>query len=148
MPGALQPDQTDWKIIHMLSEGHMSNTQIARRLGFSEGTIRQRLKRLQSCGILKIKALRDPNLLQDQLLAFVMANVSETRLLDTKAREIAKLKNVLAVSIASGQYDLIIEVLVDSNKGLVRFLTEELSRVTGLRKTETFLLLRSYNKWI
>jgi Lrp/AsnC family transcriptional regulator for asnA, asnC and gidA len=144
----MQLDKTDWKIIHMLSEKHMSNTGIARGLGISEGTVRQRLKRLQSRGILKIKALRDPNLLQDQQLALVTVNVSEPRLLDIKAKEISSLDHVLSVSILSGQYDLIIEVLVDSNQGLIRFLTEELATVKGLRKTETFLLLRSYNKWI
>jgi Lrp/AsnC family transcriptional regulator for asnA, asnC and gidA len=144
----MQPDKTDWKIIHMLSEKHMTNTEIARKAGVSEGTVRQRLKRLQSQGILKIKALCDPNLLQGRQLALVTVNVSEPRLLDVKAQEISKLANVLSVSILSGQYDLIIEVLVDSNKGLIRFLTEELAGVTGLRKTETFLLLRSYNKWI
>ena len=142
------PDKTDWKMIHMLSEKHMSNTEIARKLGVSEGTVRQRLKRLQAKGILKIRALRDPNLLHDQQLALVTVNVSEPRLLDVKAKEISGLDHVLSVSILSGQYDLIIEVLVDSNKGLIRFLTEELAMVQGLRKTETFLLLRSYNKWI
>ncbi len=144
----MQPDKTDWKIIHMLSERHMTNTEIARKLGVSEGTIRQRLKRLQARGIVKIKALRDPNLLQNQQLALVTVNVSEPRLLDIKAQEISKLDHVLSVSILSGQYDLIIEVLVDSNQGLIRFLTEELAAVEGLLKTETFLLLRSYNKWI
>ena len=144
----MQPDKTDWKIIHMLSERHMTNTEIARKLGVSEGTIRQRLKRLQARGIVKIKALRDPNLLQNQQLALVTVNVSEPRLLDIKAQEISKLDHVLSVSILSGQYDLIIEVLVDSNQGLIRFLTEELAAVEGLLKTETFLLLRSYNQWI
>jgi len=144
----MQPDKTDWKIIHMLSERHMTNTEIARKLGVSEGTIRQRLKRMQGRGIVKIKALRDPNLLQNQQLALVTVNVSEPRLLDIKAQEISQLDHVLSVSILSGQYDLIIEVLVDSNQGLIRFLTEELAAVEGLLKTETFLLLRSYNKWI
>jgi len=148
MRATVQPDKTDWKIIHMLSDQHMNNTTIARKLGVSEGTVRQRLKRLQNAGILKIKALRDPNLLENQQLALVAANVSESRLLDAKAREIEKLDHVMSVSILSGQYDLIMEVLVDSNKGLIKFLTEELSKVEGLSKTETFLLLRSYNKWV
>ena len=73
----MQPDKTDWKIIHMLSEKHMTNTTIARKLGVSEGTIRQRLKRLQNDGILRIKALRDPNLLDNQQLALVAANVGD-----------------------------------------------------------------------
>jgi Lrp/AsnC family transcriptional regulator for asnA, asnC and gidA len=144
----MQPDKTDWKLIHTLSERHVSNTEIARKLGVSEGTVRQRLKRLTSAGILRIKALRDPNLLQDQQLALVAVSLTEARLLDVKAREIAKLEHVRSVALVSGQYDLIVEVLVDSNKGLVRFLTEELATVEGLRKTETFLFLRTYNKWI
>lgn len=144
----MTPDPTDWKIIDALSEGHMNNTELARQLGVSEGMVRQRLRKLQEAGILKIRALRDPNRLENQQLAIVAASVTESRLLDTKAREIAKLDHVTSVSIASGQYDLLIEVLVDSNKGLIHFLTEELSRVEGLTRTETFVLLRCYNKWV
>jgi Lrp/AsnC family transcriptional regulator for asnA, asnC and gidA len=55
---------------------------------------------------------------------------------------------VLSVSIASGRYDLIAEVLVDSNRGLVRFLTEELSAVEGVISSESFLMLKSYNKFV
>jgi Lrp/AsnC family transcriptional regulator for asnA, asnC and gidA len=144
----MTPDRTDWDIINALSDGHMANTDLARRLGVSESTVRQRVKRLQDAGILKIRALRDPNRLADQQLALVAVSVAESRLLDTKAREISVLDHVLSVSIVSGQYDIILEVLVDSNRGLIAFLTEELSRVDGLTKTETFLMLRSYNKWV
>lgn len=144
----MQPDKTDWRIIHMLSEQHMSNTETARRLGVTEGTVRQRLKKLQRAGILKIRALRDPNRLKNQQLALVAANVGQPRLLDAKAGEISQLEHVISVAVLSGQYDLIIEVLVDSNNGLIHFLTEELAAIDGITKTETFLLLRSYNKWI
>ena len=106
------------------------------------------MKKLQDAGIIKIRALRNPQVLEKQQLAMVTANLTESRLLDTKAKEILELKNVLSVSILSGQYDLIIEVLVDSNKGLIKFLTEQLSRIEGISKTETFLTLRSYDKWV
>jgi len=144
----MTPDSTDWDIINALSTGHMANTDLARQLGVSESTIRQRVKRLQKAGILKIRALRDPNRLADQQLALVAVSVAESRELDTKAREIAALPHVLSVSIVSGQYDIILEVLVDSNHGLISFLTEELSCVEALTRTETFLTLHSYNKWV
>ena len=83
----------------------------------------------------------------DQQLSLVAVNVAESRLLDIKAREIAALSHVLSVSIVSGQYDIILEVLVDSNQGLIKFLTEDLSQVEGLKRTVTFLTLHSYNKW-
>ena len=144
----MTPDATDWDIINALSAGNMAHTDLARRLGVSESTVRQRVKRLQDAGILKIRALRDPNRLAGQQLALVAVSVVQSRQLDAKAREIAALDHVLSVSIVSGQYDIILEVLVDSNQGLISFLTEELSRVDGLTRTETFLTLHSYNKWV
>ena len=144
----MQPDPTDWKIINILSQQYVPNSTIARQLGLSEGAIRQRIKKLQNAGILIIKALRDPNVLENQQLAIVGVNLSQTRLLDEKTREISQLQNVLSASIVSGRYDILVEVLVDSNKGLVRFLTEILSCVEGIRQTETFVILKSCHKWI
>ena len=144
----MQPDETDWKIIKLLSQKHLPNNEIARRLGISEGTVRRRIKSLQSSGIMKIKALLDPDVLENQQLALVAANVTQAELLYKKAEEIANLKNVNSVSIISGQYDIMIEVLIDSNKGLMRFLTETLSTVEGIAKTETFVILKSFEKFI
>lgn len=144
----MQPDQLDWKIIDILSQRHIPNSTIAKKLRVSEGTIRQRLKRMQSKGFLKIRALRDPNILENQQLAVVAATLMEAKLLDKKAQEISELENVLSVSIVSGQYDILIEVLVESNRGLVSFLTEKLSKIEGISKTETFVILKSYQKWV
>lgn len=144
----MQPDKLDWRIINILSKKNIPNITIAKKLGVSEGTIRQRLKRLQNKGILKIRALRDPNTLENQQLAVVAATLMEAKLLDRKAQEISKLENVLSVSVASGRYDILIEVLVESNKGLVRFLTEKLATIEGISRTETFVILKSYQKWV
>ena len=144
----MQPDKTDWQIINLLSQKHIPNNQIAKRLEISEGTVRRRIKALQDSGAMKVKALLDPDVLKNQQLAIIMASVTETKLLKKKAVEISRLNNVSAVSIISGQYDLLIEVLVDSNKGMVTFITETLSTVQGLSKTETYMILKSFGKFI
>jgi len=144
----MQPDKLDWKIINILSKKHIPNSAIAQKLSVSEGTVRQRLKKLQNNGVLKIRALRDPNTLENQQLAVIAATLMEAKLLDRKAKEISKLTNVISVSVVSGRYDILIEVLVESNKGLVNFLTEKLSAIEGISKTETFLILKSYQKWL
>jgi len=144
----MQLDKTDWSIIELLSEQYLSNNEIARRLDISEGTVRRRIKTLQDEGIMRIKALLDPNVMEERQIAMVTANVAEAHLLDTKAREISNLKGVTSVSILAGQFDLLIEILVDSNHGLMRFLIDELSTVQGLSKTETFVILKSYGKYI
>jgi len=144
----MEPDETDWKIINILREEYMSNNAIALKLGVSEGMIRQRLKRLKEAGVLIVRALINPELLANQQIATIMANISESRLMAQKVEEISKLDNVQSVSIVSGRYDLQIEVVVDSNKGLVRFLTESLSQVDGISNTESFITLRSYGKFV
>lgn len=144
----MKPDSADWEIINILSEKFETNTVIAKKLGVSEGMVRQRIKKLQDAGIVKVRALRNPEMLENQQLAIVNINVAESKLLDQKAREILKLENVLCVSILSGQFDLLVEVLVDSNKGLIKFLAEKLSKIEGISRTETFLLLKSYEKWV
>ena len=144
----MELDQTDWDIINILSREYVSNSAIGKQLGLSESTIRQRVKRLKTTGDLKIKALRNPNVLGNQQLAIVAVTVGRAKLLDTKAEEISQLANVLSVAIVSGQYDLLVEVLVDSNQGLIRFLTDDLASVAGISKTETFVVLKSYDKFV
>ncbi len=144
----MQPDATDWKIIEILQKGYVPNNTIARELDISEGTVRARLKKLREAGILQVKALINPDALANKQLAVVAIRVSESRLLESKAEEVSRLENVLSVSISSGRYDLLAEVLVDSHRGLVRFLTEELSSVEGVLGSESFIMLKSYNKYV
>ena len=144
----MQPDDTDWKIISILKTGDVSNNAIADQLGVSEGTVRARLKRLKEAGILQVRALINPDVLSNKQLVIVAVRVAESKLLEKKAEELAGLENVLSVSIASGRYDLIAEVLVDSNRGLVQFLTEELSTIDGILASESFIMLKSYNKFV
>ena len=144
----MQPDETDWKIINILSSEHQPNNRIARELGLSEATVRRRIKNLQNAGIIKIRALLDPEILENRQLALVAANVEKSKFLKQKAQEIAKLDNVNSVSIVSGRYDLMIEVMVESNKGLINFVTEKLSTVEGISKTETFVVMKSFDKFI
>jgi len=144
----MQPDDFDWKIISILRNGNVSNSFIAKKLGVSEGMIRNRLKRLKKAGILNIHAEINPEILEGQMVAIVAINVHQSKLLDQKAQEVVALENVLNVMVVSGQFDLFAKVLVDSNKGLVRFLTEKLSKVEGIDTTQSFIILKSYNLFV
>ena len=144
----MEPDDLDWKIINILSEESVPNSTIAEALGVSEGTVRARLKKLKEAGILQVRALINPDVLAQKQLMLIGMKVTETRLLETKAQEVATLAGVLSVSIASGRYDLIAEVLTDSNRGLVKFLTEGLSTIDGIQSSESFIMLKSYGKYV
>lgn len=144
----MEPDDLDWKIIQILSREAVSNSTVADTVGVSEGTVRSRIKKLKESGILQVRALTNPEVLANKQLVLIGMRVTEARLLDAKAQEVAALGGVLSVSITSGRFDLIAEVLTDSNKGLVRFLTEALSSVEGIRSSESFIMLKSYGKFV
>lgn len=141
-------DERDWEIIELLRAGTISNSAVAKELGVSEGMIRQRIKRLRELGILSLRGLINPEILANRQVVWLGANVMESHLLAEKAEEIAGLKDVLSVSIVSGRFDLVIELLLDSHHGLVDFLIDELSRVSGISRTESFVTLKTYSKFV
>ena len=58
------------------------------------------------------------------------------------ADELAALPEVDYVVVTTGRYDILIEMVSEDNEGLLRFLTERLQAVEGVRDTETFTYLR------
>lgn len=141
-------DNRDWEIIELLRAGTISNSAVAKELGVSEGMIRQRIKRLRELGILSLRGLINPDILANRQVVWLGANVVESRMMDQKAHEIAQLNNVLSVSLVSGRFDLIIELLLDSHRGLVDFLIHDLAEVEGIARTESFVTLKTYSKFV
>ena len=54
----------------------------------------------------------------------------------------AAFPEVSYVVVTAGSYDLLVEVVLEDNDALLRFLTDRLRQVDGVRETETFVYLR------
>ena len=142
-------DEIDRGILEALrADGRTNNSVIAARLGIAEGTVRQRMKKLTDAGVIRISALVNPEIISEHQLCMVGLKLSESKRLESSAQEISALPEVRSVAIVTGRYDLLCEVLVASNHGLIRFLSESLAKVAGIESSETFLLLKTYDKWI
>jgi len=142
-------DEIDRGIVAALrADGRTNNSVIAARLGIAEGTVRQRMRKLTEAGVVRISALVNPEIISEHQLCMIGLKLSESKRLESAATEISELPEVRSVAIVTGRYDLLCEVLVDSNHGLIRFLSESLAKVVGIESTETFLLLKTYDKWI
>jgi Lrp/AsnC family transcriptional regulator for asnA, asnC and gidA len=66
----------------------------------------------------------------------------ESDQLVTVAEAVAEMPEVDYVVITAGTYDLLIETVCEDNEALLRFLTEKLRAIEGVRETETFVYLR------
>lgn len=142
-------DSTDQKIINCLKDdARINNKKIAHILGISEGTVRNRIKRLLEDGLLKLAGLISPDEDKEKQLVMLGVNLSASKDLQKKAEEISGFQDVKSTMITTGRFDLLVEVWVDVKYGLINFLNESLSKVDGVVSTESFIIMKSYDKWI
>jgi len=77
--------------------------------------------------------------------AIVVGVKLKTMDLVKKGEEFSKLKGVVAVSVVTGRYDLMLLVLLNDAFGLLEFYTEEVSKIKDVQSVETFVVYKSYN---
>jgi len=139
----------DWEIIAELQKnGREPNSTIAKRLNVTEGTIRTRFKKLIEAGVFKVSGQLNPEFLEGHMLVLMGITIKESSRLEEMFESISALDEVHSVAITSGRYDLFAQVIVNSNQGLVTFLTGSLAGIKGISGTETFVLLKTKNYWL
>jgi Lrp/AsnC family transcriptional regulator for asnA, asnC and gidA len=148
---AYTPDDLDLKIISALRRnGRQSNSEVARKLGVTEATIRARIQRLTAEGIMQIVALTNPTRIGYEVDVLVSIEVTPGKLFDV-AEELGDFEEVRYLAITTGRYDLQMSALFRDKNELFHFLTERLARVPGVQKYETFHVLRTvkrtYDYW-
>jgi len=135
-------DAVDRQIVGALREdGRMSFAQIAKRLGVSAGMIRQRYMQMVADGVLHVVPVTNVTLLGYNMLAMIGVEVDGNRMIEI-AHEIAAFDEVIYLIICTGTYDLLVEVRCRDTDHLLKFLTERLRSVKGVRSTETFTYLQ------
>lgn len=135
-------------ILELQEDARRSYKEIAAKLSVSESTISNRVNRLLRTGILKLEARVDPFKLAHKVAAIIGIKL-ERRGHPQAVEEISKIQSVSAVYVATGEYDLFIEVMVDSIADLNDFLfhRSQLSKMKNIVATETFILLSSNTKF-
>jgi Lrp/AsnC family transcriptional regulator for asnA, asnC and gidA len=137
-------DETNLAIIKHLRHGRKSFKEIAEDLSISENTVRTRVNKLIQSGTLEISGLVNPETMPGHTLAMVGVKL-QTMDLIRKGEEFSKLRGVVSATVVTGQYDLILIILLSEDFGLLEFYTKELSRIKDVRSVETFVVYKNYN---
>ncbi len=136
------PDRIDEVIIETLrKDGRTPFLQIAQELGVSAGMIRHRYQKLQEMGALKVVAVTNPLRLGLKTMALIGVRTDGTRMLEV-AQKISTLEEVIYLVVVSGRYDLLVEVFCRDHEDLLRFISEKLYTIEGVRESETFMYLK------
>lgn len=144
-------DIIDRQIIYILQQdGRTPNVEIARRTGISEATVRKRLDRLVSSGVIRVTAIPDPAKVGFSTITFFTLDVDLAHV-DRIADQLARLPEVRAIYYTTGECDLIVEAWFTSGDKLLRFLTQQLAAIPGIQRTATSHVLRTIKdagRWV
>lgn len=146
-------DKLDRRLSRLLSlDGGASVNDLAARLEVSPPTVRARLRALLGANLLKIVGVLNVAERPELISAIVGIHANGQGRLDEIAARMAALPFVTSVSIVTGRYDIIAEVLVEGDMADLYRVTSELlpglaepGRIHG---SETFVVMRSHNRWL
>ena len=135
-------DTIDLKIMEALREdGRIAFAQIAEQLNVSPGMIRMRYNRMVEMGYLKVVAITNPLRMGYEAMAMIGIRTEGKRMLEV-AEQVAAFEEVVYLVVTSGRYDIMVEVFCRDHADLLRFITEKLYSIEGIRETESFLQLK------
>lgn len=116
-------------------------SHVADELGVSEGTVRQRVGRMQRLDILQFALDVDPQVL-DLVFTYVGIWVRGPLMKSTIDTLCAIPEVSFLVTCASG-FDLLAEVICADNKTLLRVLHDEIRETSGVERAEAYTVLKT-----
>ena len=143
----MKMDETNIAIIRHLRDGRKSLRQIAKSLRLSENTIRGRINKLTSEGVLNITGLVDPEAIPGHRSAIIGVKLRTMDLI-SKGEEFSKIKGVISVSVVTGRFDLILVALFNEEFRLLDFYADEVSKIKDVQSVETFIVYKGYNMMV
>ena len=142
---SVQLDETSKAIIEQLQDdGRRSYAEIGKAVGLSEAAVRQRVQKLTDSGVMQIVAVTDPLQLGFYRQAMIGLKVSgDTRLV---ADALAEIPSVDFVVLTAGSFDVMAEVVFESDEDLIALLNSEIRTIEGVLSTETFVYLKLHKQ--
>ena len=134
-------DKIDIAIIgHLQIDGRRAFTAIAKDLGISEASVRQRVARLLRTNIIQIVAVSSP-LDLGLIWAQIHLRVAGDRL-EAVAEAVAELPQVDYVSICAGNFDIIVGVVAHDREELFDVLVNHIRTIPGIEQADFLLNLK------
>jgi Lrp/AsnC family transcriptional regulator, regulator for asnA, asnC and gidA len=133
-------DEVSKAIISQLQQdGRRSYAAIGKQVGLSEAAVRQRVQRLVEGGVMQVVAVTDP--LELGFARQAMIGVRVDGPVEEVADRLAEIEEVDYVVVTAGTYDLLVEVVAESDEHLLSLISGTIRAIPGVSATETFMYL-------
>ena len=139
----LNLDKLDFQIIQeMMENAEISYADLGKKLFVSGGTIHVRIKKLEELKVVKGKRLSvDLKSLGYDVIAFIGVYLEKSSLYDSVAKELKKIPQIVRLNYTTGNYSMFAEIVCKDIQELRFVLHDELQKIKGIERTETFISL-------
>lgn len=142
--GRFRLDELDHGLIALLSEdARVSNRQIADRLKVSESTVRFRLKRMQSNGVIRITAVTNTIVAGSPRL-FMFGINAGTSAIPLVSRKLCALQPISSVVLMFGRYSVFATGFFESLDEADALIGSEIRSIEGVESIDISKCLRTY----
>ncbi len=141
------PQDIDFKITRLLqSNGRMPNTEIAKKLGVSESTVRNRLSKLITEQSIKIVAVVNPLKAKTGIIGNIRIK-AVNKMISRVGQELQKLDEIFYLAQLAGMADFDAEYYVLSQKDFAK-LIDKINDIEGITSVEPSVTVRYIkNNW-
>lgn len=140
-------DDTDRKIINLLREdSRRPFTEIAEKIGVSEGTVRKRVNCLKDEGVIKKYSVElDPSKLGYEMVSILGLGVDPQNLLKV-VDQIREFDEVKWAAKSTGDHMIMAEIWAKDAEELSKIISEKIGQLDGVRDLKPSILLEKKNK--
>jgi len=127
---------------HLMNDARTPILSIAREIGISGAAIHQRLRKLESAGLIAgSKFIINPKALGFKTLAFVGIFLDTASKYSEAIKRLKEIPEVIESHYTTGNYAIFIKILCKDNEHLMKLLNLEIQSIKGVARTETFISL-------
>lgn len=135
-------DAMDREMISLLQkDGRKPNIEIAKELGISETTVRNRMKKLLDGEYIQIVAVSDPFKLGFEFAGDLYIHV-EMKKIDSVVDELKQIKELWYIVITTGQTNINAEFIVKNREDLNDLIFNRISKIDGVLRTEVSVIMK------
>lgn len=141
----MELDNIDKRILRILQQdGRISIAALSREVGLSSSPCFERIKRLESIGVIQgFEARVNPKYLGRELLVFVQIRLSRTSddIFKRFTEAVIQLEEVQECNLVSGNFDYLIKARVANMDAYRIFLGETLLQLPGVQESTSYVVM-------
>lgn len=136
-------DGIDKKILrYLMEDARKPILEIARNIGISGAAIHQRLRKLESSGLIAgSKFVINPKVLGYSTMAYIGIYLDKAMTNPRAVKQLEEIPEVLECHYTTGNWSILIKVLCKDNEHLMQVLNKKIQQIEGVSRTETFISL-------